>query len=380
MPRHLHITVTDPEGDDLFTAIDAVPHCPVSFSLNTRLSRLSWEIADGHLSYRETLDRFEKIESNRAGGLSLPTELLLVACANASFCRLFGGDITAMAIVAVATIAGYYMKLKLLKHHFDIRVAVMASAFVSAVLAAGDSLFTLGSTPDIAIGTSVLYLVPGVPLLNSFSDMLYRHYICAFSRLVDATVLTACLSIGLCAGMLLMNQGMFLNRLLDTVRSMSLEFLFQDALFAAIAAIGFACISRPPSRAYWCCGVIAAIGHSTRYMLINTPGIEMHIVPATLLAATVIGLLAVFLSPLVKCPAETCLFPALLPMIPGIYAYKSVAGLAMCVLHDNPADFDRYYTLFTHNGLTCICILLVMVTGATIPIFMFKRVSFSATR
>ena len=162
--------------------------------------------------------------------------------------------------------------------------------------------------------------------------------------------------------------------------TMSLAGLFQDALFAAIAAIGFACISKPPSRAYRCCALIAAIGHSIRYMLVEAPGLEIHIVPATLVAATAVGVLAVFLSPYVKCPAETCLFPSLLPMIPGIYAYRSVAGLAMCVLHDNADDFDRYYTLFAHNGLTCMCILLVMVVGATIPVFMFKRVSFSATR
>ncbi|MDE6344424.1 MAG: threonine/serine exporter family protein, partial [Muribaculaceae bacterium] len=63
--------------------------------------------------------------------------------------------------------------------------------------------------PSIALGTSVLYLVPGIPFLNSFSDMIYRHYFCAFCRFTDAVVLTCCLSIGLCAGMMLMNVGMF---------------------------------------------------------------------------------------------------------------------------------------------------------------------------
>ncbi len=39
--------------------------------------------------------------------------------------------------------------------------------------------------------------------------MLDRRYICAFGRMMDAVVLTACLSIGLCFGMLLMRVGMF---------------------------------------------------------------------------------------------------------------------------------------------------------------------------
>lgn len=209
MPRHLHITVSDPGSGDLFTAIDAVTPAAVSFSLNTSLSRLSWEVADCQLNYKDTVARFDEMVSNCSGRLSRMGELMLVSAANASFCRLFGGDVIAMAVVAVATFAGYYLKVLMVERHIDVRVVVMASAFVSAVLAAGDALFGLGSTPQVALATSVLYLVPGVPLLNSFSDVLYRHYICAFSRLVDATVTIACLSVGLCGGMLLMNQGMF---------------------------------------------------------------------------------------------------------------------------------------------------------------------------
>ena len=49
------------------------------------------------------------------------------------------------------------------------------------------------------MATSVLYLIPGVPYINSASDLIDGHYLCSFSRFVDACVLTACLSIGLCA-------------------------------------------------------------------------------------------------------------------------------------------------------------------------------------
>ena len=109
-------------------------------------------------------------------------------------------------------------------------------------------------------------------------------------------------------------------------------------------------------------------------------GLQIHIIVASVVAAFIIGVLAVFLSPLVKTPAETCLFPALLPMIPGIYAYKSFGGLAMSILATGEASFNHYFYLFAYNGLTCLFILLGMVTGATIPIFLFKNVSFRATR
>ena len=154
--------------------------------------------------------------------------------------------------------------------------------------------------------------------------------------------------------------------------------ILEDALFAAIAAIGFSAISRPPRRAYLWCALIAAAGHSARMVLMEYGG--MHIAAASTAGAFVVGVLAVFLSPVAKTPAETCLFPALLPMIPGIYAYKAFGGLAMCVLHSQEPTFDRYYSLFAQNSMLCMCILLGMVVGATLPIFMFKNVSFRATR
>lgn len=156
--------------------------------------------------------------------------------------------------------------------------------------------------------------------------------------------------------------------------------VIQDSIFAAIAATGFAAISRPPLRALPYCALIAAIGHASRFVMINAGAIHLHIVAATLLASFIIGLLAVFLSPIARMPAETFLFPSLLPMVPGIYAYKAFGGLVMCILHETPEAFSAYFYQFAHNGMTCIAILLCMVIGATVPIFMLKRVSFQATR
>lgn len=156
--------------------------------------------------------------------------------------------------------------------------------------------------------------------------------------------------------------------------------IIQDGFFAAIAAIGFASISNPPKRAYACCAVIAAAGHATRYILTNNGFYHFHIILASTLAAFVIGLLAVFLAPKAKCPAETCFFPALLPMIPGMYAYRTIGALLLCLYHQEEDVFSHYLYLLTYNGFTCVFIVLGMVIGATVPIFMFKNMSFQATR
>lgn len=207
MPRHVHLSVFGDKDSEVVTAIKSVSVGPVSFSINTRLSLLSWQVHDEHLTLEEAWLRFDEIVANDSQNRWLV--LLLTSAANASFCRLFGGDAMAMAIVFVTTMAGYYLKQELLARHVDTRVVFAVCSFLSAVIASANGLFGFGATADVAVGTSVLYLVPGIPLLNSFSDMLYRHYICAFSRFVDAVILTCCLSTGLCAGMFLMNTGMF---------------------------------------------------------------------------------------------------------------------------------------------------------------------------
>ncbi|MDE6217758.1 MAG: threonine/serine exporter family protein, partial [Muribaculaceae bacterium] len=62
------------------------------------------------------------------------------------------------------------------------------------------------------------------------------------------------------------------------------EFL-QDGFFAAIAAIGFSAISNPPKRAFIYCAIIAAIGHSARFLLMQEEIAGMHIVTASTIAA-----------------------------------------------------------------------------------------------
>ncbi len=158
---------------------------------------------------------------------------------------------------------------------------------------------------------------------------------------------------------------------------MLLDF-FQDGLFAAIAAIGFSAISNPPRRAYLYCAVVAAVGHSVRFLLMGFAG--WHIVPASTLAALLIGILAVLVSPKSRIPAETYLYPSLLPMIPGIYAYKAFGALVMCLYHGTESSFLHYFYLFADNGLTCFFILLGMVVGATLPMFLLPKISFQATR
>lgn len=156
--------------------------------------------------------------------------------------------------------------------------------------------------------------------------------------------------------------------------------LIQDGIFAAIAAIGFSSISHTPTRAYTVCGVAAALGHVTRYMLMHTDTLLANIIAASTVAALIVGITSVILSPRIKVPAEACLYPALLPMIPGMYAYRTLTALMECLAATGESAVLHNLYLLWYNGLTCIAIVIGMVIGANLPIYLLKHISFQATR
>lgn len=202
MPSHVEICRLDGGDGWRQVAVRRIGSGGISFARNAALSRLSWDIADGKCSLAQGRQRFSEILATP------PTDpmevLLLSSVANASFCRLFGGDWIAMVIVFVATLAGMRLKQIMLESKIDLRVTVLCAAFFSTAISAAGNVFGLGSTPETALAAGVLYLIPGVPYINVVSDIIDRHYLCAFSRFMDACVLTICLSVGLTLGILVL--------------------------------------------------------------------------------------------------------------------------------------------------------------------------------
>jgi uncharacterized membrane protein YjjP (DUF1212 family) len=206
LPKHVNVACVGRDGEySQYTT--PTPALPVSYRANSQLSGLSWSVAQGRMNLLEAAEEFERI--NKEKHLDVWHVLILVVFANASFCRLFGGDPIAMLIVGFATLIGYSIKNICISNKVDLRVMVLCASFVSAVVGSAGYLFGHTSTPDIALGTSVLYLIPGIPYINSVSDMIDGHYICFFSRFMQAVIHTACIAAGLTIAYYAMNIQVF---------------------------------------------------------------------------------------------------------------------------------------------------------------------------
>lgn len=207
LPKHVAVALTDITTGEYAHYTCAIKILPVSYLANTRMSKLSWDVAEGKVSVSDAEILLCKI--SRTPNMSVWAVMCLVVFANAAFFRLFGGDVVAMVIVGFATLLGYSIKNICLKHKTDVRAMVLLASFVSAVVGSGGYVFGITATPEIALGTSVLYLIPGIPYINSVSDMIDGHYLCFFSRTMQAIVLTGCIAAGLTLAFMIMNIKIF---------------------------------------------------------------------------------------------------------------------------------------------------------------------------
>jgi len=156
-----------------------------------------------------------------------------------------------------------------------------------------------------------------------------------------------------------------------------IQLMLIDGLLAAIAAIGFAVISNPPRNAIFVSAILAALGHSLRFFLIKS-GLDISL--STFVAATFIGLLSMLFARIIRCPAEVFSFPSLLPMIPGMFAYRTILSLIRFMQSTDVIRAQGFMLDFFHNGLTTLFILLALVVGVSLPILFFPKLSFSVTR
>lgn len=190
--------------DDHFTRVIDIPSQPISFEHNSELSALSWKAYDEHLSLDEIKNEYQAIVSTYS---VKPTAILFLASiANAAFCAIFGGDKWAILIVFIATLVGFFIRQKLMALKMNHYLVFIICAFVASLIAS--SAMNFSTTKDTAVATSVLFLIPGVPLINGVIDLLEGYGLSGMSRLIQAFLLIFCLALGMSFTLIIFKNGL----------------------------------------------------------------------------------------------------------------------------------------------------------------------------
>ena len=202
--KSLILTLKDESEHKSFSEVVNIPPLPISFEHNSELSALSWETYDERLPLDAVREKYEKIIS--APSIHPLFVLLLAGFANGAFCRLFGGDWLSTGIVISATMAGMFLKQRMTASGVNHFIVFIASAFIASICASMSLIFD--TTSDIALATSVLFLVPGVPLINGIIDIVEGHTLTGFARLTQAALLIICIAIGLSFTLILVKDSL----------------------------------------------------------------------------------------------------------------------------------------------------------------------------
>ena len=202
--KSIVMTAHDDSTGENITRVVGIPALPISFERNSDLSALSWEAVDEHLPLDEIRARYERLISKPS--IDPIFVLLTVGLANASFCRLFGGDWTAMSIVFTSTLVGFAAKQRMQAHKVNHFIIFILSAFIASLCAS--AALSFDCTAHICLATSPLFLVPGVPLINGIIDILDGHVLIGFSRIVNAMSLIVCIAVGLSMTLIMVKDNL----------------------------------------------------------------------------------------------------------------------------------------------------------------------------
>lgn len=120
----------------------------------------------------------------------------MASLASFGLCYLFSGTIWAMIMVFVSTFISFNFKSFLTKKHVNNHLTILLTALTAAFIASLGA-FIDEQTATVAVTTSVLYLVPGVVFISGLIDILEGFVVIGSSRLMNATLHTISLAIGL---------------------------------------------------------------------------------------------------------------------------------------------------------------------------------------
>jgi uncharacterized membrane protein YjjP (DUF1212 family) len=249
-----------------------------------------------------------------------------VGLASASFAYLNGGSVPALIAAFIAGGLGQTLRGVLLGRRLN-QYAVTA---LCAVVAAG--LFCLVATLQDRTGigrnsaagfiSSVLFLVPGFPLVAALLDLLQHQMVAGIARLTYGmlVLLAAAFGLSIVAAM----AGLTVTAPPAPTEGMA-AILALRGLASFVGGCGFSILYNSSWRTVLTVGALAVVGNELRLGLHD---LGLGLPPATFIGALTVGLLASVVESSLREPRIALTVPGIIIMVPGLYAFQTVVQFA----------------------------------------------------
>lgn len=197
------LIVTASSGLEFRTKVRRVPTLGVNMAIITEVMHLSRRVANQELDRFAVKAELRRI-TERKPVYNRWLVVFMVGLACAAFNRLFGGDWPSFMLTLVASSLAMFARQELTHRYFNNFLVIIVTAFVAGLAACLGILMNIGQQPQLALASSVLLLVPGVPLINAAEDLIKGHYVTGIVRGITGGLIAMCIALGLLLAMALM--------------------------------------------------------------------------------------------------------------------------------------------------------------------------------
>jgi uncharacterized membrane protein YjjP (DUF1212 family) len=202
-PNSVSLALNDKDGITLFNGIRSTSAHDINFKLISGISRLSWKVAERELPIQELKKELSEIQTS--GRYPRIIILCFVSLAGAAFCYTFGGSWIEMIITFGATFCGLFVKQQLAKHKFNPYINTYVAATVASLFTSVFHIAGLTITPINAFSTCVLFLIPGVLLINCITDLIDGNIMNGIVKGVNALMFALAIAFGISTTIILFN-------------------------------------------------------------------------------------------------------------------------------------------------------------------------------
>ena len=256
---------------------------------------------------------------------SIITVAVAIGLASGAFSYLNGGDMLGTGAAIAAGGLGQAARMLMFRRHLNqyavtTLCAILASG-VYCLIVAGIS--RQGFQPSDAVGfiSSVLFLVPGFPLVASLLDLLQHQTVAGVARLFYGMLILLAAAFGLS---LVAAVAGLTNVPTSTPHGVELVPVLWRAVASFAGGCGFAILYNSSARTVLAVGLLSLLGNDLRLVLHD---LGMALPPATFFGAFAVGLLASLARATLRDPRIALTVPGIIIMTPGIYAFQTIVLL-----------------------------------------------------
>lgn len=206
--KGLLVTVKDlNDPTNSITRYRTSPVHTVHLAVLTEVSHLSWKVQEENLPISYVEKEFNAIKA-RPNYKDIVVALA-VGLSCAGLCLFSLGDGMNALVAFTAAFIGYMVRVFFSKKNFNPMICISIAAFVTTLITGFGNLYGIGSHPEAAMATAVLYLIPGVPLINCVIDLIEGYLSSAINRALYGGFILLCIAAGMTLCITLMGISNF---------------------------------------------------------------------------------------------------------------------------------------------------------------------------